>query len=224
MIDRGRIVLDGRADELRGVATAVSGPVHRRRRVHRRTGWSGTGGGWVRPRIGRGGRRSLTRPTGCGPDRCSCGSDPADIAATGRACRRRSTADDSGKDKRMKTWRDVARYHLVMPWAPPAEYRRAILACSFTRQPGDLRPRAGWPPQRRDEPRPGLGARRLPWLHRRGGEHLHPVLGDRGEPGRPVAAVRAGPRCEPPVLLRRERGPREWRYRSPTGSRWPCFR
>ena len=39
-------------------------------------------------------------------------------------------ADTPGKDKRMRTWRDIARYHLVVPWLVLG-LPWAILALSF---------------------------------------------------------------------------------------------
>ena len=127
VIDRGRIVLTADADDLRGVATAVSGPVLAVDEFTAGPGGLGPAAGGLAG-LGRRRRRARRGRPAAGPV-AAAGSDAADVAATGRAGRR-AAGRRPGKDKRMRTWRDVARYHLVMPWVVVG-LPWAIMAFSF---------------------------------------------------------------------------------------------
>ena len=193
MIDRGRVVLDAAADDVRGSATTVSGPAIAVDGVHRRARRSGTGAG--SPRRSRwwwSGR--WTTPTAPGPGRCT--SPGAAVAAAGHGPRRRPARDTTRwKGQAHETLVNVARYHLVRPVQLPA-LPWAILAFVFVvnlvivRQPATGR----WP--HTQVPTGGLAAIFLFFL-------IVGVLSHR-----PVAAVRARPRREPPLLLPRDRAAR----------------
>ena len=122
MIDHGRIVLDAAADDVRGSATTVSGPITAVEEfvAGRRT--------WDRRRIAS--QESVVvagdprrRRLGPGPGAASQSAVP--VAATSHGPRRRPRRRRiAGEDQRMSTYINVARYHLVqrfnyliLPWA-----------------------------------------------------------------------------------------------------------